>query len=39
MMTMWGRVDWTEPWIALCRTTVIWTGMAIGASLSDILPG
>jgi uncharacterized membrane protein len=39
MMTMWGRVDWTEPWVALCRITVVWTGMAIGASLGDILPG
>jgi uncharacterized membrane protein len=39
MMTMWGRVDPAEPWIALCRISVIWTGMAIGASLGDILPG
>ncbi|MFC6904801.1 hypothetical protein [Halalkalicoccus tibetensis] len=39
MTTMWGRVDWAEPWIAVCRISVIWTGMAIGASLGDILPG
>ena len=39
MMTLWGRVTWDEPWIDLCRVSVIFTGMAIGASLGDILPG
>ena len=39
MMTLWGRVDWADPWLALCQVSVIFTGMAVGASLGDILPG
>jgi len=39
MMTAWGRVDWAEPWIATCQTTVCFVGMAIGGALGDILPG
>lgn len=39
MMTMWGRVEWGDPWSAVCRITVVWTAMALGASLGDILPG
>ena len=39
MMTMWGRATWEEPWIDLCRVSVIFTAMAIGGSLGDILPG
>lgn len=39
LMTMWGRIGWEDPWIAVCRISVIWTAMAIGASLGDILPG
>ena len=39
MMAMWGRLDGVGSWEALCRISVIWTGMAIGASLGDILPG
>jgi uncharacterized membrane protein len=39
MMTAWGRVDWAEPWVALCQTTVCFVGMAIGGALGDILPG
>ncbi|MBP1986502.1 DUF2391 domain-containing protein [Halolamina salifodinae] len=38
-MTAWGRVDWTEPWVALCQTAVCFVGMAIGGALGDILPG
>ena len=39
LMTGWGRVDWTTPWVDLCRVTVTFTGMAVGAALGDILPG
>ncbi len=39
MMTGWGRVDWAEPWVALCQTAVCFVGMAIGGALGDILPG
>ncbi|MCU4741031.1 DUF2391 domain-containing protein [Halobacteria archaeon AArc-m2/3/4] len=39
LMTMWGRVTWDEPWLHLCQVSVVFTGMAIGASLGDILPG
>ncbi|WP_242695409.1 DUF2391 domain-containing protein [Halomontanus rarus] len=39
LMTMWGRVSWAEPWLHLCQVSVVFTGMAIGASLGDILPG
>jgi uncharacterized membrane protein len=39
LMTVWGRVDWVDPWLALCRTSVAFSAMAIGAALGDILPG
>lgn len=39
MMTLWGRVAWTDPWLELCQVSVVFTAMAIGGSLSDILPG
>ncbi len=39
LMTVWGRVTWEEPWLDLCRVSVIFTGMAIGGALGDILPG
>lgn len=39
LMTAWGRVDWAEPAVAAARTAVCFVGMAIGASLGDILPG
>lgn len=39
LMTVWGRVGWGEPWLALCQVTVTFVVMAIGASLGDILPG
>jgi len=38
-MTAWGRVDWTEPTLALAGIAVAWVPMAIGAALGDILPG
>lgn len=39
MMTGWGRVDWADPWLAICQIVVCFVGMAIGAALGDILPG
>ena len=39
MMTLWGRVDWGEPWLAFCQCAVAFVPMAIGAALGDILPG
>ncbi len=39
MMTLWGRVTWNEPWIDICSISIVFTAMAIGASLGDILPG
>jgi len=39
MMTAWGRVDWVDPWLALCECSVAFVPMAIGAALGDILPG
>lgn len=39
LMTIWGRLDWNEPWLALNQATIAWSVMAIGASLGDILPG
>lgn len=39
MMTAWGRVDWADPWLALCQVSAAFVPMAIGAALGDILPG
>ncbi|WP_128476264.1 DUF2391 family protein [Halorussus pelagicus] len=39
MMTVWGRVNWATPWLALCQTSVTFSAMALGAALGDILPG
>ena len=39
LMTVWGRVDWADPWLAICQTSVTFSAMAIGAALGDILPG
>lgn len=39
LMGMWGRLEGIDPWLALCRISVVWAGMAVGASLGDILPG
>jgi uncharacterized membrane protein len=38
-MTVWGRVSWSEPTLALAAVGVAWVPMAIGAALGDILPG
>jgi len=39
MMTAWGRVDWADPWLAVCQISVAFVPMAIGAALGDLLPG
>lgn len=39
LMTAWGRVTWADPWVDLCRVTVTFTAMSVGAALGDILPG
>lgn len=39
MMTVWGRVDWAEPWLAVSTVSVAFVPMTIGAALGDILPG
>ncbi len=38
-MTLWGRVDWSVPWVALCHVSVVWAAAAFGGALGDILPG
>ncbi|MFD1588819.1 DUF2391 domain-containing protein [Halorientalis brevis] len=39
LMTIWGRVDWAEPWLAISQISVAFVPMVIGAALGDILPG
>lgn len=39
VMTGWGRVEWSDPWLALSQVAVAFVPMVIGASLGDILPG
>lgn len=38
LMTIWGRVDWADPWVATGQTTVAAIVMAVGASIGDVLP-
>lgn len=38
LMTIWGRVDWATPWVALGQTTVTAVVMAVGAAIGDVLP-
>ena len=38
VMTVWGRVDWSQPQLAASQTLVTAVVMAVGASLGDILP-
>lgn len=37
LMTIWGRVSWTEPISALGRVSVLWSVGSLGAALGDIL--
>lgn len=38
-MALWGRLDLSRPFVALCQTSVVWTAGSFGAGLGDILPG
>ncbi|MGM0606425.1 MAG: hypothetical protein ACQETB_12255, partial [Halobacteriota archaeon] len=38
-LTLWGGVDWSNPWFAVCQSSVIFTAMCIGGSLGGVLPG
>ncbi|MFC6826857.1 hypothetical protein [Halopelagius fulvigenes] len=38
LMTIWGRVSWSEPMVAGSQTLLIGIVMSVGASLGDILP-
>lgn len=38
-MTVWGRVDWSEPVVAFSQCAFTFVAMSIGAALGDILPG
>jgi len=39
LLTAWGRLEGSEPVVALATVVVAWVPMAIGAALGDILPG
>lgn len=39
MLTAWGRVDWSDPALALANVVVAFVPMSVGAALGDILPG
>ncbi|WP_336038045.1 DUF2391 domain-containing protein [Halobacterium yunchengense] len=39
LFTGWGRVTWTDPWVAASTVAVALVPMAIGGALGDILPG
>ncbi|MFB6141943.1 MAG: DUF2391 domain-containing protein [Halorientalis sp.] len=39
LSTAWGRVDWSDPWVALSTVVVAFAPMTVGAALGDILPG
>jgi len=38
LMTLWGRVDWADPWLAACNVAVAYLPMAVGSALGDLLP-
>jgi len=38
LMTVWRRVDWSEPSVAFAQCLVTGVVMAVGASLGDVLP-
>lgn len=39
LLTAWGRVDWVEPTVALGQVVAAFAAMALGAALTDIVPG
>jgi len=38
LMTLWRRVDWSDPEVAAAQCLVTAVVMAVGASLGDVLP-
>jgi uncharacterized membrane protein len=38
-MTAWGRVDWADPWLAICQTSVTFSAMALGPPSAIFSPG
>ena len=38
LMSLWGRVDWGDPSVAVAQCLVVSIVMAVGASLGDVLP-
>jgi len=39
LLSIWGVVDWSDPWVDFCICVVATFPMAIGGALGDILPG
>jgi uncharacterized membrane protein len=39
LLTVWGRIDWGTPWLAVSNVVVAFVPMSIGAALGDLLPG
>lgn len=39
LMTLWGRVNWGMPVVAFGTTVAAFAPMALGAALTDIVPG
>lgn len=39
LMSMWGRVDWGVPTVAVGQVVAAFVPMALGAALTDIVPG
>ncbi|WP_248895584.1 DUF2391 family protein [Haloplanus halobius] len=39
LLTGWGRVDWSAPYLAVANVVVAFVPMSIGAALGDLLPG
>ena len=38
LLTIWGRVAWSDPSVAASQSAVVAIAMGVGASLGDILP-
>lgn len=39
VMTAWGRIEWAESGLAIAQVVTAAVPMAIGAAISDLLPG
>jgi uncharacterized membrane protein len=38
VMTMWGRIAWSDPLLAFSQVSVAYVPMSLGAALGDIIP-